>query len=419
MSADASAAPEWRGGWPTVLGAGLGMAAGVSVFATAFGFFIVPLQAEFGWSRSRMALVSLAVLASSLLMPLVGALVDRHGPRRYVLFGSIAFALCYVAFAAMPGSPAVFTLILLAIALVAAPATSPLVFTVPIVHRFARHRGAALGLGLSGSYLLVLALAPLLQRVITSSGWRAGFILLAVLSLALGAAATALIGRTPRPTPDAPSPERGEGDDTKDDATLRGAARDRRFWLLAIAMVGSNLPLGGMISQLQPLLADKGVAPAVAALLGSWYAGMVFIGRVGVGVLLDRLSPAAVGFVALLAPAAGYLLLLPPDAPQFAVAALALTAVGLAHGAEGDLLAFYGARYFGRRMFGTIVGTLGVTIGVSIALGGLLFAAVVDHTGSYSAPLIAGAAATTVAAFAVLICGTPEPPATAPAPSSP
>jgi MFS family permease len=241
---------EWKAGWPTVLAAGLGMAAGVSMFATAFGFFIVPLQHAFGWSRSQLATVSLAFFASSLTMPVVGALLDRWGSRVFVAIGAVAFAAVYVAFALNPGQLWFFYALLVAIGLLAAPCTMPTVFARPIVGQFDKSRGLALGIGLSGSYGMVVIMSPVLQRVIGDYGWRLGFGLLAGVSLVFGLTASALLrNQGPRKiaSPSA-SVRRGDG--------LGLAARDPRFWLLAVAMVISNIPVGGVISQLQPMLSD-------------------------------------------------------------------------------------------------------------------------------------------------------------------
>lgn len=395
----ANALGEWRAGWRTVLAAGLGMAAGVSLFATAFGFFVVPLQHAFGWSRSQLATVSLAFFTSSLTMPLVGVLLDRWGSRVFVVIGAVAFTAIYVAFALNPGKQWFFYALLVGIGLLAAPCTMPTVFARPIVNQFNISRGLALGIGLSGSYGMIVILSPVLQHVIGEYGWRLGFGLLAGMSLVLGLTASALLGNQAgggkAASPPSPLP-RGEG--------LALAVRDPRFWLLAVAMVISNIPVGGVISQLQPMLSDKGVPGTTAAMLGSVYAMAILVGRMGAGFLLDRFWPPLVGAGSLIAPAIG-LLLFAGDSQSLPMFVVSLSLIGFAHGAEGDLASFFAARYFGVRAFGSIMGVFALLIGVSIALGGMIFAQAFDHLHSYAAALWVSAAAMGAAASMLLVSG--------------
>lgn len=93
--------------------------------------------------------------------------------------------------------------------------------------------------------------------------------------------------------------------------------------------------------------------------------------------------------------------------------------VALAQGAEGDLLAYYTAHFFGLRAFGAIFGVLGMILGVSVAAGGIAGGFMFDVLGNYNAVLIAGSALSLVAAAAVLSTGFVGPPAreSRPAPS--
>jgi MFS family permease len=65
----------------------------------SFSVFFVALLQEFGWSRSLAAgAFSLFVIVHSLIGPLAGSMVDRFGPKRVILLGSIflgmGLALC-------------------------------------------------------------------------------------------------------------------------------------------------------------------------------------------------------------------------------------------------------------------------------------------------------------------------------------
>src|SRR5215211_4707966 len=68
-------------GWVIVAVAFVTMAVSVSA-RTAFSLLLPPLIAEFGWDRGLVAgAFSVGFLASAAASPLVGRLMDRHGPR--------------------------------------------------------------------------------------------------------------------------------------------------------------------------------------------------------------------------------------------------------------------------------------------------------------------------------------------------
>lgn len=65
----------------------------------AFSAYILPLQAEFGWSRAAVSGVFSMVRAESgILGPLQGWLIDRYGPRAIMRVGIFLFGLGYLAF---------------------------------------------------------------------------------------------------------------------------------------------------------------------------------------------------------------------------------------------------------------------------------------------------------------------------------
>ena len=63
----------------------------------AFSAYVLPVQAEFGWSRTQVSLAyALQRVESGFLGPLQGWMVDRYGPRRMMLLGMIFFAAGFV-----------------------------------------------------------------------------------------------------------------------------------------------------------------------------------------------------------------------------------------------------------------------------------------------------------------------------------
>jgi len=76
------------------------------------------------------------------------------------------------------------------------------------------------------------------------------------------------------------------------------------------------------------------------------------------------------------------LLFIFPDG-KLAIMLPAAALLGMAMGAEGDMVAFFAARYFGRRAFATIFGSLVVATSVSFAIGPTAFALMFEATGDY------------------------------------
>src|SRR5262249_17998296 len=120
----------------------------------------------------------------------------------------------------------------------------------------------------------------------------------------------------------------------------------RQFWILALIFLLEGTACNGILSgNFVPLLTDRGYPPGYAvALLGpSGLAAMA--SRVAVGLGLDFLhGPIFSAIVMLLPPVGVGLLLTHWGDPAPLLAAICL---GLAIGAEVDMLGFFVSRYFG------------------------------------------------------------------------
>ena len=74
-------------GWWNVLTGFFGMGLGYAMFTVfAFGTFVRPLEAEFGWSRGDMSFaLTMNNIAIVIASPLLGLLIDRYGVRRVLI----------------------------------------------------------------------------------------------------------------------------------------------------------------------------------------------------------------------------------------------------------------------------------------------------------------------------------------------
>src|SRR5262245_59160316 len=94
---------EFRIHWRYLAAATIGMGAGYSINNYLNNIFTPHLLREFGWSRSDVALVGVAVFLAVVCQPIAGRLADLFGVRRMVLFGIIGAPLIYLGLSAMTG----------------------------------------------------------------------------------------------------------------------------------------------------------------------------------------------------------------------------------------------------------------------------------------------------------------------------
>lgn len=257
---------------------------------------MVPLEAEFGWSR---ILISTAVAINILLFGLIGpfaaGLMDRIGLRRAV---SGALALLSVAVIATAYMRTAWHLIVLwgVLVGVGAGATSMVLSAVVASRWFHSRRGLVVGFLSAANATGQLVFLPFMARIVERSGWRN-------LSFAVGAGA-AIVGviawLVMRDTPsslglrpyganeDLPASSRP----MSPLAALKFAARRPVFWLLAGTFFVCGASTNGLIgTHLIPACHDSGINEVRAAGLLALMGIFDIIGTTGSGWLSDRLSP--------------------------------------------------------------------------------------------------------------------------------
>ena len=100
---------------------------------------------------------------------------------------------------------------------------------------------------------------------------------------------------------------------------------------------------------------DRGFQPQEAAKVAGVIGVSVIVGRLLAGFLIDRFWAPLVTLPMLALPALACFLLAQPEVPAFA-AILSAMLIGLAAGAETDLVAYLTARYFGLAHYGRLYG---------------------------------------------------------------
>lgn len=342
-----TALAEFRRYWPTLLGATLGVAFGASAlpFYTG-GLFIGHFEREFGWTRSQLTGIGLiGTLLLAVIAPFAGTVIDRFGVRGPAAISFVALAGGFLVNSLLQGSLWVYAAVHLSLTFLAAGST-PIAFTRPINASFDRMRGLALGITIGGIGATAALAPPIVAQMIEAEGWRGAYRQLAVAVLCAAPIALLLISwrrvEATAVVAGAPKPVRGPL-----------PVRSPLFWRLIAAFLLIALAVAGFVTHFVPMLTDGGMPVVEAARIAGLLGVAVLVGRVSVGFVIDHVFAPFVA-AALLLVTAGGLALLAAGGPQFA--AVGALAVGLAMGAEVDLIAYLTARYYGMASYGRMYG---------------------------------------------------------------
>ncbi|MFL2546986.1 MAG: MFS transporter [Candidatus Rariloculaceae bacterium] len=381
-------------GWFVVGASVVGLATGWSALFFTFGAFIQPLSDTFGWQRAEISVgFSIVSLTAVFVSPLLGVLVDRNGVRRVLLPSAAMLGVVISSSYWLSANIWHFYLIWLGVAVLGA-GTSPLSYSRLIVKWFDRRRGLALGIGLAGVGIGSAILPQVVQAVTSAYGWREAYLALGAIVLLISLPILYIWVRDdPRDLNLAPDgndiltvTEEGTTSTTVVAGfTAREAARQPAFWLMIglFAMVG--LTTAAIIAHLIPLMIDRGASLAQAATAQSMLGISLIFGRVVAGYLMDRFFAPRVALAFLLGPLAGLALLANGASGVPAITASIL--VGLATGAEFDVMSYLTSRYFGLRSFGQLYGYFFSVFQLGAAFGPLLMGFSFDANGTYTAAL--------------------------------
>jgi len=376
-------------GWWVVVASGVGLAIHYGpVIVLTFGVFLTSLSQEFGWSRAQISLAfSFSTLGVTAATPFIGRLVDRFGARRVIvpsvlIFGSGVMSLYYLS-----ASLYHFYAISLLIGVMGS-GTTPVPYSKVIARWFDNKRGLALGLAVAGSPLGGFITPPLAQALITRGGWRQAYMLLGLVVIGVTLPVVgSLLKETPQTMGLWPDGQR-ETDvgAAKENGQEKGlscseAWHTNTFWLMVGAFFLMSVSFHGQVIHLVPLLTDRGVSAQGAALAMSVSAAAGLLGRVGAGYLLDRFFAPYVAIGFFCGAAVGSFLLWSGVVSGLALSAVVL--MGLAQGAEFDIMAYMVSRYFGLRAFGEIYSYAFAAFTLGGVIGPLLMGVGFDLTGSY------------------------------------
>jgi MFS family permease len=379
---------------------------GLGVFGASV--YLHEVTKAHGWSVSLVSAgITVFYLTAALVLPAVGAAIDRHGSRPVIAGGAVLLALGVAAMghvAAPWQLHAAFVCMGLGYA-----AMSVTGLSATIAPWFEQYQGRAVAMALTGASVGAMVVVPLVALSIARHGFSAtttgaaalaaiALVPLALVVLRYRGPAELGLGRE-----GVPSAAAGAGAAAVPAWTRAEALRSVALWSVAVGFaLGLTAQVGFFTHQVK--LAE----PVLGATGAGWLVGVT-----GLAGLLGRL---------LLAWVADRIELRRYAAAIFATQALALVLIAMAPGAPVlvGMTFVYGfclgqittlspiivRREFGLASFGTVYGVAGTVIQLSSAFGPALYGVARDLFGGYP-PVLAFAAGFELAALAVVLAGGP------------
>jgi len=259
---------------------------------------IVPLEKEFGWSRTTISMaISLNILLYGLIGPFAAGFINRYGPRRVMAAAAILLGFGTLATITIKHPWQLFALwgVLVGVG----TGIIAIVLGATVVQRwFYAHRGLALGMLTASAATGQLVFLPFLAKLVVNHGWRSSVITMSALALLMAPIALLLMRDHPRDkglqplgqpegmaVPTAPL----QNPFAAAIGALAMASRSKEFWILAGSFFICGASTNGLIgTHLVPACMDHGIPEVQAAGLLAVMGIFDLIGTTGSGWLSDR-----------------------------------------------------------------------------------------------------------------------------------
>jgi len=362
-----------------------------------YAVFLLPLEREFGWSRSEVTGVySIYLLVNGFTAPLVGLAFDRLGPRWVYGAGTACLG---VSFFLASGLASLWQFYLFIGALVGLGVSlNGMVPSSALLTRWYRARlSAALGIAFSAVGVGTLVFVPLAQYLVTQYDWRLAYRIFGVALLVL---LPVVLFAIPWRRFSAGHPEvhtsksKGEGG-----WTLRAAMGTRVYWGLAQIFVCTAIAMFSVIVQLVAFFIEAGFSPFAAATAFGALGMLSAASIMGSGFLSERFGYRQTATASFIGTAAGMaILILITLWPSTLLLLLFVPIFGLCMGVRGPIVSSICARHFSGANVATIYGTIYSCNALGAAFGSWTGGLLHDLTGGYRVGI---AVALVFVAFAV------------------
>ena len=381
------------------------------------GVILDPLRTLHGWSKSTVSsAITLYFLTAGIMGMLIGRQVDRYGPRRVLILGSVVICAGFLLLGFIRSVWQLYGLYF--VMAIGFSCTSLVPVNTLITNWFVIKRGFAMSLTNTGLSVGGIVLVPFASYLISHWGLRIALPVLGTIYGFVVIFATSYIKQRPSDLdqfPDGEAPHKSFSDKHASaisySAQMRvwtrsEAFRTRPFWSIVIAFLlalsGQIAFLVHQVSFLSIYLGVSGAATAVSITAAASIAGRLFLGTI-----VDRCDKRHVIMFCFLIQGLAMIFLAHFD--HVVILYLGTFAFGLTMGSIIMMQSLIIGECFGLVSFATVSGFAGLFTMCGAAFGPTIAAVIYDAAQSYQAAFTIFAALSLVAIAVIYFARPPEP----------
>lgn len=401
---------RWFYGWYIAIGCAALMMVGVGVGYYGLPIFLKPLREAHGWSTAEVSWApAIYFCVSGLTAAIVGPYVDRYGPLRFMLIGSLINGVS-AALIGLVNELWQLYLVYFVFA-VAFGMSSNIAVNAILTRWFIRRRALAMSISFTGVSLGGVILAPIASRLIDTGGLELATPVLGALVIATSLPVIlGVIAFDPRevgllPDGDTAEVARPPAQQAALATQLRPwtraeAMRTVAFWGILVAFLLVLIAQTGYVVHQVTFLEDRLGSRSAAAFTISVTAFGSIVARLAVGIFADNVDRRLLTVILFVVQATAILLIIHTESIP---ATWALTLVfGLTIGNIYMMQSLLVGEIFGMVSFGTVFGLISLAGQVGSGLGPIGVGIIHDATGGYTVPFTITAVLTYLAAGAIL-----------------
>ncbi len=429
-----AAVPEVRRGffygWIVMIAAWLCMYVSAAC-QFSFGTFVVPLMAEYGWTKTSL---SLGYTLNMIVLPVAGLLAglvtDRIGPRLTVIIGAIIGGIAFMLLSKTTSIP--YFIVMYGLLFPFGLAATYMVVTVATVRRWFMKRAAlAVAIAMTGSGIGIATFMPILGKMIAAVGWRMSYVIMGCMLLVGASIGGFLLRKDPESMGQYPDGEKPDPAMLKARADFlaraeRWSAREAfsniNIWFLLFAQMSYLIAilglLGWLITWAMGMLLAAGVPFAAALQKAIWvfmaFVLMAVVARIVMSWFSDwwlarnpRHTRKPALYICVVGTGLGCLLAA-TVVHSYAGLWLPMMIIGWCYGTGLAVFPTYLGDLFGVVNMPTLFGYMGLFTAIFSGIGPVLFARVYDATGSLSLALWICVGLTVISAICLWLIRVPK-----------